>query len=130
MVDAHILISSRDTLLITIPFVLMLLISMFRLDEMIAAPRRSVGRRRSACGVDEFGEPILCDPDGRLSEPGPKRRSVPSSPRAAEGQGPGMEVLDSIPFTSSQLHTARSGAQEGVASSCLQTAILAHPSNR
>lgn len=73
--DEHILISGRDTLLIAIPFVLLLLISIFRLDEFIAAPKGALNQRRPACGVDEFGEPILRDPDGRLS--GPQRRRVP-----------------------------------------------------
>jgi len=68
--DEHILISGRDTLLIAIPFVLLLLFSVFRLDESMALPKGSLNRRRPACGIDKFGEPILRDPDGRLSGPG------------------------------------------------------------
>ena len=67
--EEDILISGRDTLLIAIPFVLLLIFTVFRLDESIAAPKGSLNRRRPSCGVDEFGEPILRDPDGRLSGP-------------------------------------------------------------
>jgi hypothetical protein len=61
-----ILISGRDTLLFAIPFVLMLLISIFRLDEALATPKGAMKRRRPACGLNEAGEPILRDPDGRV----------------------------------------------------------------
>ena len=71
--DQHILISGRDSVLIAIPFVFLLLISAFRLDEVIAAPKGMLNRRRPSCGIDEFGEPIFRDPDGRLS--GPTRNS-------------------------------------------------------
>jgi hypothetical protein len=71
--DQNILISGRDTLLVAIPLVLMMFISVFRLDQIIAKPKVSLSRHRPACGVDEFGEPILCDPDGRQS--GTRRRS-------------------------------------------------------
>ena len=71
--DQHILLSGRDTLLVALPFVFMLLMSAFRLDHLIAAPKPLLNRRRPACGVDESGEPILRDPDGRHS--GSRRRS-------------------------------------------------------
>jgi hypothetical protein len=74
--DAHALISGGDTLLMAFPFLLLLLLSMFRLDERIAAPRRLARNRRSACGVDEFGVLILCDPDGRRSNEGVRRPGV------------------------------------------------------
>lgn len=65
--DHQILISSRDALLVAIPFVLILAVSVFRLDQIIALPKGSLNRRRPACGIDEFGELILRDPDGKLS---------------------------------------------------------------
>lgn len=64
--DQHVLISGRDALLVAIPFIGLLLLSIFRLDHLIATPKAALNRRRPPCGVDEFGEPILCDPDGRL----------------------------------------------------------------
>jgi len=65
--DEAILTSNRDTLLVAIPFVAMLLMSYFRLDELIVAPDKAGKPRRAPCGVDMDGEPILCDPDGRPS---------------------------------------------------------------
>jgi len=67
--NESILLSGRDTLLVAIPLVLCLVVSIFRLDRGIALPKGSLNRRRLACGLDAFGEPILRDPDGRLSGP-------------------------------------------------------------
>jgi hypothetical protein len=72
--DQSILISSKDTLLLAIPLLLVTFASAFRLDRIIAAPKGSQNRRRPACGVDESGVEIFCDPDGRRSSP--RRRSV------------------------------------------------------
>jgi hypothetical protein len=58
--------SGRDTLLIAIPFVVILLISIFRLDEVLSTSNRAVKRRWSVSGTDEDGEPILRDPDGTV----------------------------------------------------------------
>ena len=60
-----VLTSSRDSLLVGIPFLLVLLIGYFRLDEIFAS-RHSSGRRRGpTAGLDVDGEPLLCDPDGK-----------------------------------------------------------------
>ena len=75
--DQSILMSGRDTLLVATPLLLMIFFSVFRLDQILARPKVSSIRRRPACGVDEFGEPILCDPDGRLS--GTPRRKRPGA---------------------------------------------------
>jgi hypothetical protein len=75
--EPHFLISNRDALLVAVPFILCLMASMFRLDRGIAQPKGSLSRRRPACGVDQFGEPILRDPDGKLSGP-PRRRQTRS----------------------------------------------------
>jgi hypothetical protein len=66
MNETQILLSNRDSLLVAIPFLLMLFISVFRLDQIIAAPKGAQNRRRPSCGIDEFGDPILCDPDGKM----------------------------------------------------------------
>jgi hypothetical protein len=63
-----VLTSSRDALLIGIPFLIILLVCFLRLDEIIATskpPTNTKQHRRAACGVDEDGRTILCDPDGR-----------------------------------------------------------------
>jgi hypothetical protein len=57
--------SNLDSLLIAIPFLVILLIGYIRLDELFASPKHQVRARRSPCGIDEGGVPILCDPDGR-----------------------------------------------------------------
>jgi hypothetical protein len=63
------LLPTTESMLVAVPFLLMLVISMFRLDEMLAAHRSPARQRRSPCGVDACGEPILCDPDGRQARP-------------------------------------------------------------
>jgi hypothetical protein len=70
------LVSGRDGLLVAIPFVLILLVSILRLDYLFATPKGSVNRRQQVCGMDESGEPILLDPDGRVSGPGRHNKSV------------------------------------------------------
>lgn len=61
------LLTVSDTVLLTLPLVIMMLLGAFRLDQVVAAPRRSRRPRRAQCGVDALGRTILCDPDGRLS---------------------------------------------------------------
>jgi hypothetical protein len=59
--------TGRDSLLVGVPLILLLLIGLFRLDEVFAKPKRRLKRRRPAYSMDEDGEPVLSDPDGRLS---------------------------------------------------------------
>jgi hypothetical protein len=67
--------SAWDTSLLAIPFLALLFFGFFRLDEVFAG-RKKDGERpaRVLGGMDEHGEPIVCDPDGRLSGKLPKRR--------------------------------------------------------
>jgi hypothetical protein len=60
-----ILISGRDTLLVVIPFLVLFVISLFRLDEILAAPKGGIRQRRPMCGINKDGKPALSDPDGR-----------------------------------------------------------------
>jgi hypothetical protein len=53
------------TLLIAIPAIGMLLISFLRLDQFLASPKRRIEGPRFVRGVDESGDPIMCDPDGK-----------------------------------------------------------------
>jgi hypothetical protein len=57
--------SGRDTFLVAIPFLGMLVVCFFRLDERFAAPKKTGRQPRPPCGVDLDGRSILCDPDGR-----------------------------------------------------------------
>lgn len=58
--------SGRDSFLIALPFLAIMLAGLFRVDEAIASPRRNAAKHhRSMCGVDEKGQQILCDPDGQ-----------------------------------------------------------------
>jgi hypothetical protein len=85
MDDSHILISTRDTLLAAIPFACLFFLSIFRLDQILAAPKGGRRIAPAACGVDEQGEPILCDPDGRLV--GPRRSKRGKVPQTIHGKG-------------------------------------------
>jgi hypothetical protein len=82
-VGQNTLISGRDALLVAIPFVLILLVSIFRLDYIFARPKGAANRRQAVCGMDESGEPILLDPDGHASGPG-RHRKVECKPVASE----------------------------------------------
>jgi hypothetical protein len=62
-----ILTSSRDIFLVGVPFIAILMACFLRLDEIITAskPGEAKRSRRPISGVDDNGEQILCDPDGR-----------------------------------------------------------------
>lgn len=57
--------SGWDALLIAIPFLGLMFIGFFRLDEVIAAPKRPLKQRRMSGSLDQDGNPILFDPDGQ-----------------------------------------------------------------
>lgn len=62
--------SDRDALLLAIPFIALLFIGLFRLDEVFFKSRRAgKGKRplRPPSGVDQNGQPIFTDPDGKLN---------------------------------------------------------------
>jgi hypothetical protein len=56
--------SSRDAILVAIPFIALLIMGLFRLDGVFVKSRKS-SRRPPPSGVDEEGRPIFSDPDGR-----------------------------------------------------------------
>jgi hypothetical protein len=60
--------STRDTILVAIPFAFILALSLFRLDTIFGASRRMGHPHRPPCGLDERGEPMLTHPDGHPSE--------------------------------------------------------------
>jgi len=58
--------------LVAVPSLGLLLISFLRLDQIIAAPKSRPSARRFVRGMDDDGELMMCDPDGK---PWPKLRS-------------------------------------------------------
>ena len=59
--------SGLDALAIAVPFVAILAFGIFRLDQIVAAPRNASRTVHRFPGNDERGEPLVCDPDGRRS---------------------------------------------------------------
>ena len=57
--------SGWETFLLAAPFVGMILVGVFRLDEIAANPNRQRSRRPGLNGNDENGRLLLSDPDGR-----------------------------------------------------------------
>jgi hypothetical protein len=78
-VQDSILLSGRDSFLVSIPFLILLAVSIFRLDATLAVPNRPARRQPPARGIDENGEPIFTDPDGRRTRL--RRRNTASKPR-------------------------------------------------
>ncbi len=58
-------LSGWDTTILMVPFLGILAMYMFRLDERFAAPKSSPRNRRFFCGVDPKDRPYLSDPDGQ-----------------------------------------------------------------
>jgi hypothetical protein len=74
-VQETILQSGWGTFLVAVPFVGILLAGLFRLDEIIATPKRArAGKRLPFTGCDENGHLVLSDPDGRASNASRKTR--------------------------------------------------------
>ena len=67
-------ISGRDMVFFAIPFVSLILISQFRLNGIAKPLKKATNQRVRRCGMDLSGEPILRDPDGRLSEERNRRK--------------------------------------------------------
>lgn len=58
--------SVYDFFLYGVPVVGLLLFSIFKLDALISAPKKRLRRRPAVAGTRADGEPLGCDPDGRL----------------------------------------------------------------
>jgi len=69
-----ILQSNADALLVAVPMIGILVISFFRLDELVGkTKKRSVQQRRQIAGLDGGGRQICLDPDGTEQ---PSKRSA------------------------------------------------------
>jgi hypothetical protein len=67
--------SNWDVILFMAPFVAMMAMSMFRLDEYLFTPKAPrPSRHRTFCGPDRYGREVLSDPDGRPLPPRRARR--------------------------------------------------------
>lgn len=66
--------SVKDTLLVAIPFIAVLALGVFRLDTLFFSSKPAPKQGRTGCGLDEDGEPLLVDPDGRHFPPRVKRK--------------------------------------------------------
>lgn len=58
-------LSGWDMTILMVPFLGMLLMHMFRLDERVSAPKAPPGNRRFFCEVDLNGRGCVSDPDGQ-----------------------------------------------------------------
>lgn len=56
--------SGWESFLLAVPLVGMVLLGVFRLDAIAAAPKHEPDSRRPPSGVDKDGEMLLTDPDG------------------------------------------------------------------
>ena len=57
--------SGWQTFLFAVPFLGLLLASLFRLDTLFSAPKRRSKTRRPPSGMSSDGQPLQSDPDGR-----------------------------------------------------------------
>jgi len=80
-VQDAILQSGWENFLVAVPFVGILLVGLFRLDEIIASPKRSRSVKRPVSGCDENGNLLLSDPDGHPwgASPNPNKARRPTS---------------------------------------------------
>jgi hypothetical protein len=58
-----------DTFLYGLPVLGLLLFSLLKLDAVIAAPKNHLRSRPPVAGTTAAGEPLGCDPDGRIWPP-------------------------------------------------------------
>jgi len=57
--------SGWDTALYAIPLLATLFLGLFRVDEILSAPRKRASAYQKLIGCDKDGEPLYSDPDGR-----------------------------------------------------------------
>jgi hypothetical protein len=83
--------SGLSTLVVAVPFIGILFAAVFRLDTLFASSHPPTENHRGFCGVDESGEPVMSDPDGK-----PWRNE-------AGGQKPGRaRLVHPLPLSSSR----------------------------
>lgn len=68
-------LSPLGTLVLMLPFVLLLAMSVFSIDERLATPRRRRLRVRF-CELEPDGQPKMADPDGHRCHPSGRKAEV------------------------------------------------------
>jgi hypothetical protein len=66
--------SGLSTFVVAVPFVGILFAAVFRLDALFASSQPHTENHRGFCGVDESGDPIMSDPDGKPWREQPRRQ--------------------------------------------------------
>jgi len=80
--------SNVEAILVGIPMILMLLISFFRVDEVLGQPAKPVQRRRGFTHRDHAGAVVYVEPDGRRHcEPLARTKNDPARIRKVETGG-------------------------------------------
>ena len=67
-------VSNWDTVVLIVPFLVILAMFLLHLDERFASPKHAPKRRRSFCGVDPNDLPYVSDPDGKPWHPSGRRQ--------------------------------------------------------
>lgn len=70
-------LSPLGTLVLMLPFVLLLAMSIFSIDERLATPKRRRLRVRF-CELEPDGQPKMADPDGHRCLPSDRNKDVHS----------------------------------------------------
>ncbi len=70
-------ITQTDTMFLTVPSVFLLMIWVFRLDEHLFASgqKKNQSRRPRFANIDDDGEMVMTDPDGRIANSKHRRRA-------------------------------------------------------
>jgi hypothetical protein len=69
LVHDLVLNSGWQTALVAVPSIILLLAGVFRLDQVFVSRTGNPRRKRPTSEIDEYGQPVLYDPDGRPSRP-------------------------------------------------------------
>jgi hypothetical protein len=56
--------SNSDAFLVAVPMIGILIVSFFRLDELVGKSKKRPGMRRQVAGLDGRGRQVCLDPDG------------------------------------------------------------------
>lgn len=72
--------SKMDTILVTVPMIVVLFFAAFRLDELIFRPIMRTKPGRALCGWDDDGNPVCIQPDGEFVQVSGSRRNSDSNP--------------------------------------------------
>jgi hypothetical protein len=73
--------SNADALLVAVPMIGILVVSFFRLDELVGkSNKKQVVHRRKIAGLDDNGRQVCLDPDGTVQGARKSARPVRKKP--------------------------------------------------